>query len=85
MIEFLLSDRAEGVSGQLVRIDKGDLQLYTHPALLVPPVHRDSWTGEQVADAFDAELRGRLVASGVQGMEQGPVSLTSGYWSRVKT
>jgi len=84
VVEFLLSDRAEGVNGQLVRIDKGDLQIYTHPALLLPPVHRDSWTGEDVADAFDADLRHRQVPSGVQGMEQGPVPLTSGYWSRVE-
>lgn len=84
VVEFLLSDRAEGVNGQLVRIDKGDLQIYTHPALLLPAVHREHWTGEDVADAFDADLRHRLVPSGVQGMEQGPVPLTSGYWSRVK-
>ncbi|MCB2059029.1 MAG: SDR family oxidoreductase [Novosphingobium sp.] len=84
VVEFLLSDRAEGVNGQLVRMDKGDLQIYTHPALLLPPVHRDSWTGEDVADAFDADLRHRQVPCGVQGMEQGPVPLTSGYWSRVK-
>lgn len=83
VVEFLLSDRAEGVNGQLVRMDKGDLQIYTHPALLLPAVHRDSWTGEDVADAFDADLRHRQVPSGVQGMEQGPVPLTSGYWSRV--
>lgn len=83
VVEFLLSDRAQGVNGQLVRMDKGDLQIYTHPALLLPPIHRDSWTGEQVADAFDSDLRQRLVPSGVFGMEQGPVSLTGGYWSRV--
>jgi NAD(P)-dependent dehydrogenase (short-subunit alcohol dehydrogenase family) len=84
VVEFLLSDRAEGVNGQLVRIDKGDLQIYTHPALLLPAVHREHWTGEDVADAFDADLRHRLVPSGVQGMEHGPVPLTSGYWSRVE-
>ena len=84
VIEFLLSDRAEGINGQLVRIDKGDLQIYTHPALLMPAVHREHWTGEDVADAFDAELKARQVPCGVWGMEQGPVSLTSGYWSRVK-
>ncbi|MCB2072612.1 MAG: SDR family oxidoreductase [Novosphingobium sp.] len=83
-VEFLLSDRAEGVTGQLLRMDQGDLQLYTHPALLLPPVHRESWTGEQVADAFDSELRERMVPCGVFGMEKGPVSLTEGYWSRVE-
>ena len=84
VIEFLLSDRAAGVNGQLVRMDNGDLQIYTHPALLLPPVHREHWTGDDVADAFDADLRHRQVPSGVQGMEQGPVALTSGYWSRVE-
>jgi len=82
LVEYLLSDRAEGVNGQLVRIDKGEIQLYTHPALLVPPLHRETWTAEAIADAFDAELRERLVPCGVLGMEQGPVPLTSGFWSR---
>ena len=84
VIEFLLSDRAQGINGQLVRIDKGDLQIYTHPALLLPAMHREHWSGEDVADAFDAQLRARQVPCGVWGMEQGPVPLTSGYWSRVK-
>jgi NAD(P)-dependent dehydrogenase (short-subunit alcohol dehydrogenase family) len=82
LVEFLLSDRAEAVNGQIVRIDKGELQLYTHPALLVPPLVRESWSADDIADAFDAELRARMVPCGVLGMEQGPVPLTSGFWSR---
>ncbi|MCB2047088.1 MAG: SDR family oxidoreductase [Novosphingobium sp.] len=82
LVEFLLSDRSEGVNGQLVRIDSGELQLYTHPALLLPSLRRESWTAEQIAEAFDGELRERLVPCGVLGMEQGPVPLTSGFWSR---
>jgi NAD(P)-dependent dehydrogenase (short-subunit alcohol dehydrogenase family) len=82
LVEYLLSDRAEGISGQLVRIDSGEIQLYTHPALLLPPLRRESWTAGQIADAFDAELRERLVPCGVLGMEQGPVPLTSGFWSK---
>ncbi len=82
LVEYLLSDRAEGVSGQLVRIDSGEIQLYTHPALLVPPLYRETWTAAEIADAFDGDLRERLVPVGVLGMEQGPVPLTSGFWSR---
>lgn len=82
LVEYLLSHRAEGISGQLVRIDSGEIQLYTHPALLVPPLYRDSWTAGEIADAFDADLRKRLVPCGVLGMEQGPVPLTSGFWSK---
>ncbi len=82
LVEYLLSDRAEGVNGQIVRIDSGEIQLYTHPALLVPPLYRESWTAAEIADAFDADLRARLVPCGVLGMEQGPVPLKSGFWSR---
>lgn len=84
LIEFLLSDRAEGINGQIVRIDSGEIQLYTHPALLVPSVYRERWTAEEIAQAFDSDLRGRLVPCGVLGMEQGPVKLTSGFWTRTK-
>lgn len=83
-IEFLLSDRAEGISGQIVRLDGGNLQIYTHPALLLPPIHRESWTAEEIADAFDAHLRDKLVPCGVQGMNQGPVAITTGYWRETK-
>ena len=82
LVEYLLSDRAEGVNGQLVRIDSGEVQLYTHPALLLPSVYRESWTADQIADAFDSDLRERLVPVGVLGMEQGPVKMTSGFWSK---
>ncbi len=82
VLEYLLSDLSEGVNGQLVRIDKGELQLYTHPALLVPPVVRESWTAEEVARAFDEELRDRQIPCGVLGMAHPPVELESGFWKR---
>jgi len=82
VVEYLLSDLAAGVNGQLVRIDKGELQLYTHPALLVPSVVRQEWTAELVARAFDNEFRGRLVPCGVLGMTELPVALQSGFWQR---
>jgi NAD(P)-dependent dehydrogenase (short-subunit alcohol dehydrogenase family) len=82
VLEYLLSDRAAHVNGQLVRIDKGELQLYTHPALLVPPVIREQWTAEWVADAFENELKDRLVPCGVLGMADLPRPLHSGFWQR---
>lgn len=84
VVEYLLSDRAEDVTGQIVRIDSGELQLYTHPALLQPPILRDSWTCADVADAFDSQLKARMVDCGLMGMEHGPVPLTSGYTTRVE-
>lgn len=82
VLEYLLSDRARAVNGQLVRIDKGEIHLYTHPALLVPPVVRDEWTAEAVAQAFDNELRERQIPCGVLGMTALPVELQSGFWKR---
>jgi hypothetical protein len=82
VVEYLLSDAAAGVNGQLVRIDKGELQLYTHPALLVPSVKRDHWDAALVAQAFAEDLEHRQVKCGVMGMEVLPVELTSGHWKR---
>ncbi len=82
VLEYLLSDRAKDVNGQLVRIDKGEIHLYTHPALLQPPVYREEWTAESVAEAFDNELSARQVACGVLGMTELPVELQSGFWKR---
>ena len=82
VLEYLLSDRSARVSGQLVRIDKGELQLHTHPALLVPPVVRTAWTAEAVAEAFDHEFKDRQVPCGIWGMKDLPVELKSGFWQR---
>jgi hypothetical protein len=82
VVEYLLSDEAAAVSGQLVRIDKGEIQLYTHPALLLPAVKRDRWDAQAVAQAFAEDLQHRQVKCGVLGMESLPVELTCGHWKR---
>ena len=83
VVEFLLSDRAAGVNGQIVRKDFDEISLYTHPALLLPSVERRDWTAEAVAEVFDHELADRLIPCGVQGMEHLPVPVSSGYWARL--
>jgi NAD(P)-dependent dehydrogenase (short-subunit alcohol dehydrogenase family) len=82
IVEYLLSDEASDVNGQLVRIDSGEIQLYTHPALLVPSVRRDRWDARLVAQAFAEDLKHRQVPCGVWGMASLPVELTSGHWKR---
>lgn len=82
VVEYLLSDAAAGVHGQLVRIDSGEIQLYTHPALLLPSVRRDHWDAQAVAQAFAEDLGHRQVRCGVLGMETLPVDLSSGHWKR---
>jgi NAD(P)-dependent dehydrogenase (short-subunit alcohol dehydrogenase family) len=82
IVEYLLSDEAADVNGQLVRIDNGEIQLYTHPALLVPSVKRDHWDAELVAQIFAEDLKHRQVPCGVMGMPALPVELESGHWRR---
>jgi NAD(P)-dependent dehydrogenase (short-subunit alcohol dehydrogenase family) len=82
VVEYLLSDLSSHVNGQLVRIDKGEIHLYTHPALLMPPAVRPAWSVEAVADAFANEFKDRQVACGVMGMECLPVDAPTGYWTR---
>lgn len=85
VVEYLLSDRAKNVNGQLVRIDKGELQLYTHPALLLPSITRAEWTAELVAQVFENEFKDRQVPCGVLGMTELPIELKSGFWHRRST
>jgi NAD(P)-dependent dehydrogenase (short-subunit alcohol dehydrogenase family) len=82
VVEYLLSDLSSHVNGQLVRIDKDEIHLYAHPALLIPPAVRPTWSAESIADAFANEFRDRQVACGVMGMETLPVSVQTGYWKR---
>jgi len=82
VVEYLLSDLSSDVNGQLVRIDKEELHLYTHPALLIPPAVRPKWSAEAIADVFANEFKDRQVACGVMGMESLPVNVQTGYWKR---
>jgi NAD(P)-dependent dehydrogenase (short-subunit alcohol dehydrogenase family) len=84
VVEYLLSDRAAHVTGQLVRIDRKEISLYTHPALLLPPAVSEDWTADKVAAAFDNDFKDRLVACGVLGMESLPVDLKTGFHARAK-
>lgn len=82
VVEYLLSDQASQINGQLVRIDNGEIQLYTHPALLLPSVKGEQWNAQKVAQVFAEDLQHRQVKCGVLGMEALPVELDSGHWKR---
>jgi NAD(P)-dependent dehydrogenase (short-subunit alcohol dehydrogenase family) len=81
--EFLLSDLASDVRGQLVRCDGDEIYLYSHPALLLPSVRRAKWTAEELARVFRNEFKDRQVRCGVLGQESLPVDLTGGFWARL--
>lgn len=57
VVIFLLSDQSAGVHGQVVRIQGQALSLMRKPEIVRPILHREAWTVEAVADAFEHELR----------------------------
>ncbi|PIF73710.1 NAD(P)-dependent dehydrogenase (short-subunit alcohol dehydrogenase family) [Variovorax sp. 54] len=69
VVAYLLSDAAQGVNGQVVRIDGDRLSLMTHPAVLHPPLESARWGVDEVAQAFEAQLKSRQLPVGVVGAE----------------
>jgi len=65
VVTFLLSDAAEDVHGQIVRIDGGRLSLVAHPSVMAPTLVRDTWELEDVRRAFATYLAERQVPVGV--------------------
>jgi NAD(P)-dependent dehydrogenase (short-subunit alcohol dehydrogenase family) len=59
LIGYLLSDYSKDVNGQVVRVQEGEISLVSHPAVMLPSHVRDSWSIEDVRDAFAADLSQR--------------------------
>jgi NAD(P)-dependent dehydrogenase (short-subunit alcohol dehydrogenase family) len=69
LVEFLLSDEAAGINGQVFRIDGRELALMTHPALHHPVLVRDEWTFDAVRQAFAADFSQRAMPLGVARLD----------------
>lgn len=63
-VAWLLSDRAAGVNGQVVRIAGQELSLVTHPQI-AHPVLTGEWTLEAIDLAFDSGRIGRPATLGL--------------------
>lgn len=63
-VAYLLSGRASGVNGQVVRIDGRELSLMSHAAVAPPVLRSDGWTFEEVAHGFEATLLSELIPPG---------------------
>jgi len=63
---YLLSDLAQGITGQIVRKHGRALSLMTHPGALDPVVLGDSWTVQDIHLAFESQLRQRQLPCGMQ-------------------
>lgn len=66
LITYLLSDRAEGITGQLVRFTGDALQIVRQPGFKDPVLHRDSWATEDIAAVFDGILDRHLEPFGFE-------------------
>lgn len=56
LVTYLLSDRARGVTGQLVRFLGDKLHIVAQPTGKQPVLERDEWDVDDIADAFDNEF-----------------------------
>jgi NAD(P)-dependent dehydrogenase (short-subunit alcohol dehydrogenase family) len=65
LITYLLSDRAEGITGQLIRFTGDQLHIVRQPAIKEPVLHRARWTADDIAAAFDDVLDGHLEPFGL--------------------
>jgi len=70
LVVYLLSDLSRAVNGQVVRIDGSQLALMTHPAVLHPPLRRDSWTVADIQAAFLETLEARQIPTGTYAVTQ---------------
>lgn len=65
LITYLLSDRAEGITGQLIRFTGDQLHIVRQPAIKDPVLERASWTVEDIAVAFEEVLDHHLEPFGL--------------------
>ncbi len=60
LVLFLLDDQSRGLTGQVIRLWGERLQLIRHPAVTPTLAERESWSVDDLARAFDREIRPHL-------------------------
>jgi NAD(P)-dependent dehydrogenase (short-subunit alcohol dehydrogenase family) len=66
LVVFLLSDRAEGITGQLIRCNGEDMHIVGQPYFKQPILSRDSWDTDSVERAFDGVFQAHLEPFGLE-------------------
>jgi NAD(P)-dependent dehydrogenase (short-subunit alcohol dehydrogenase family) len=60
-VVYLLSDAAEGITGQVIQLNQTELHVVAHPALVSSAdATAEQWTPEAVVERFDQVLRAHL-------------------------
>ncbi|HZA17610.1 MAG TPA: SDR family oxidoreductase [Pseudonocardiaceae bacterium] len=65
LVTYLLSDRAEGITGQLIRFTGDQLHIVRQAGIKEPVLHREGWATEDIAAAFDGVLDHHLEPFGL--------------------
>ncbi|MGW5053434.1 SDR family NAD(P)-dependent oxidoreductase [Actinokineospora sp. NPDC004072] len=73
LVRFLLSDRAAGITGQVVRCTGTQLHLVGHPYFKAPVLQRDEWDLASVERAFAEVLGGALEPYGLERRQPPPL------------
>jgi NAD(P)-dependent dehydrogenase (short-subunit alcohol dehydrogenase family) len=76
LITYLLSDRAEGITGQLIRFTGDQLLLVRQPGFKDPVLRQDSWTTEDIVTAFDSVLDQHLEPFGFEKQKPSRLRVT---------
>lgn len=66
LVTYLLSDRAEGITGQLIRFTGDQLHIVRQPGIKEPVLHRACWATEDIVAAFDGILDHNLEPFGLE-------------------
>ncbi|XVV04759.1 SDR family NAD(P)-dependent oxidoreductase [Actinosynnema sp. CA-248983] len=66
LVLFLLSDAAEGITGQILRCNGRQLHLVGHPYFKQPILESDTWDTTSVKRAFDGVLQAHLEPFGLE-------------------
>ncbi|WP_116115417.1 SDR family NAD(P)-dependent oxidoreductase [Amycolatopsis ruanii] len=66
VVQFLLSDEAEGITGQLVRCNGPQLHIVGQPYFKAPILERQTWDTETVREAFDEVFSAHLEPYGLE-------------------
>ncbi|GHF22226.1 short-chain dehydrogenase [Amycolatopsis deserti] len=66
VVLFLLSDAAEGITGQLVRCNGPQLHIVGQPYLKAPILERQNWDTDTVRQAFDEVFSAHLEPYGLE-------------------
>lgn len=81
LVEYLLSDAAEAITGQIVRTEGRQLALCSHPGILMPMLSRETWDIDGIAEAFATDLAARQAPLGIAGLfVEKTVSNPSAFW-----